>query len=113
MSELRKRKPTKKDDTADGDGQGIVDDSDPNNVQVVPVALGSGWRCVQATMLVLVIINVILALWAAFLADDVRSLVKMHVNGTSTSSMVSAPRFDTMAMLTEDTIEAFRKRNND
>jgi len=102
-TELRKRKtPTK-----DGDAIVIAKASD---VEVVPVSLGAGWRCVQATVLVLVIINVILALWAAVLADDVRSLVRTQFNGTTP---VSGPRFETMAVVKENMmIDAFRRKRH-
>ena len=84
------------------DGQIVTESrglSDPkaDAPKAVPIALDSGWRCVQVTQLVLVIVVVILLIYGVVVATDIRSMLKdglPEVNATAASHM---PRMDTMA----------------
>jgi len=80
----------------------------------IPVTLASGWRCAQATTIVFVILNVVLALWIVVemtsLRHDVSQLI---VNGTTVEArhrIGVAPRMDTMARVAEAATDVFRKR---
>ena len=107
-----------------GDGQ-VTQTSTGNEqpsgtvVEPIHVTMASGWRCAQATMIVFVVLNVVLALWIVVeLTNLRRDVTTLVANGTTIESSGSggsgsgvAPRLDTMMRMAEVTTDAFRKRS--
>jgi len=119
-SEMRRRRVATT--TADGEvTRTSMGDEKPSGgvAEPIPVTLASGWRCAQATMIVFVILNVVLALWIVVEVTNLRHDVsELIANGTTVTAAAAAhrdgvgPRMDTMARVAEAATDAFRKRNN-